>query len=150
MALSSRSIAPTAQAAFPGRNGAIAFAQRTATGDSATPSVEHTRLAVRAFRGGDARILVDCELTDGAPSGGDCSGTNYHSPSYSADGNRIVFDAGERIGLIGAGGAGLSLLSAVTGDDGDPAFAPGGGRIVFTGDEQRGHDGRLRAPTRRR
>ena len=131
-------VAPSAQAAFPGRNGAIAFAQRTATGDSVTPSVEHTRLAVRSLRGGDPRILVDCELTDGAPSGGDCSGTNYHSPSYSADGDRIVFDAGERIGLIGAGGAGLSLLSAVTGDDGDPAFAPGGGRIVFTGDNSGG------------
>jgi Tol biopolymer transport system component len=130
--------APPAHATFGGRNGAVAFAQRTATGDSVDPSVEHTRLATRHVFGTRDRILVDCQLTDGAPSGGNCTGTSYRSPSYSRDGARIVFDAGQRIGVMAADGSGLSLLPAVTADDGDPAFAPDGRRIVFSGTNDRG------------
>lgn len=37
-----------------------------------------------------------------------------------------------------ADGSGLSLQPAVTADDGDPAFAPDGRRIVFTGTNDRG------------
>jgi Tol biopolymer transport system component len=130
--------APPAYATFGGDNGAVGYAQRTATGDSVEPPVEHTRLATRHVFGTRERILVDCQLTGGAPSGGNCSGTSYRSPSYSRDGARIVFDAGERIGLMAADGSRLSLLPAVTGDDGNPAFAPDGRRIVFTGANDRG------------
>jgi Tol biopolymer transport system component len=130
--------APSAHAAFGGRNGAVAFSQRTVTGDSVEPPVEHTRLATRHVFGTHDRILVDCQLTDGAPSGGNCAGTSYRSPSYSRDGARIVFDAGERIGVMAADGSALSLLPAVTGDDGNPAFAPDGQRIAFTGTNDRG------------
>jgi Tol biopolymer transport system component len=130
--------APAAHATFAGRNGAVGFAQRTATGDSVEPPVEHTRLATRHVFGTRERILLDCELTGGVASGGDCSGTSYRSPSYSRDGTRIVFDAGERIAVMAADGSGLSLLPATTADDGDPAFAPDGRRIVFTGANERG------------
>jgi Tol biopolymer transport system component len=130
--------APPAHATFGGRNGAVAFAQRTGTGDSVDPSVEHTRLATRHVFGTRDRILVDCQLTDGAPSGGNCTGTSYRSPSYSRDGARIVFDAGQRIGVMAADGSGFSLLPAMTADDGDPAFAPDGRRIVFSGTNDRG------------
>jgi Tol biopolymer transport system component len=130
--------APPAHATFGGRNGAVAFAQRTVTGDSVDPSVEHTRLATRHVFGTRDRILVDCQLTDGAPSGGNCTGTSYRSPSYSRDGARIVFDAGQRIGVMAADGSGFSLLPAMTADDGDPAFAPDGRRIVFSGTNDRG------------
>ena len=116
--------APSAHATFGGRNGPVGFAQRTATGDSVDPLVEHTRLAARHVFGMRERILVDCQLTGGAPSGGNCNGASYRSPSYSRDGARIVFDAGERIGVMAADGSGLSLLPAVTADDGNPAFAP--------------------------
>ena len=68
--------APAAQATFPGRNGGIAFDQQTSSGDAA-PQVENTRLAVRPPGSAAARILLDCELTDGVPSGGDCTGTDY-------------------------------------------------------------------------
>jgi WD40-like Beta Propeller Repeat len=131
-------MAPPASATFGGRNGAVGYSQRTATGDSVEPPVEHTRLATRHVLGTRERILVDCQLTGGAPSGGNCSGTSYRSPSYSRDGARIVFDAGERIGVMAADGSGLSLLPAVTADDGNPAFAPDGRRIVFTGANARG------------
>jgi Tol biopolymer transport system component len=49
-----------------------------------------------------------------------------------------VFDAGERIGVMAADGSSLSLLPAVTADDGNPAFAPDGRGIVFTGTNARG------------
>jgi Tol biopolymer transport system component len=128
-----------AQATFPGGNGGIAFAQRTGTGDSEPQFVEHTRLAVLPPGRDEPRILLDCELTDGVPSGGDCTGTSYGTPSYSPDGTRIVFDAGERIGLIAADGqGGVSLLPAASADDGDPVFSPTGRRIAFTGTNDRG------------
>jgi Tol biopolymer transport system component len=131
--------ASPAVATFPGRNGAIAFAQRTGTGDSEPQFVERTRLVTNPPGRVDARILLECELTDGVPSGGDCTGTSYDTPSYSPDGGTLVFDAGERLGVIDAdGGGGVSLLGAVTADDGSPAFSPGGGRIAFTGTNDRG------------
>jgi hypothetical protein len=130
-------VAPPAQAAFPGRNGAIGYAFRNATGDSG-PLVEHVGLKARLLSREEPRTLVDCELSAGVPSGGNCTATRFLSPSYSPDGSRLVFDAGERLGAIGAGGAGLYLLSPVTSNDGDPSFAPDGKRIVFTGANDQG------------
>jgi dipeptidyl aminopeptidase/acylaminoacyl peptidase len=132
-------VVPPAQATFPGRNGAIAFAQNTGSGEpEGPPFVGHARLATSFPQSPNQRILVDCELTDDVPTGGDCRVRHFSSPSYSADGSRLVFDAFERIGAIGADGSGLTLLPGVTADDGDPAFAPGGRRIVFTGSNDRG------------
>ena len=131
-------VAPAAEATFPGSNGAIAFSQRTTSGDLVEPTVEHTRIATRHATYGGERTLVDCELTGGAPTGGNCAGTSYTSPSYSPDGGRIVLDAGERIGVMAANGSGLTLLPAVTANDGDPSFSADGRRIVFTGTNDRG------------
>jgi hypothetical protein len=137
-ALALASAAP-AQATFPGRNGGIAFGQRTGTGDSEPQFVEHIRLATNPPGPVDARIVLDCELTDGVPSGGNCTGTGYATPSYSRDGRMLVFDAGARLGVIDAdGGGGVALFPAATADDGSPAFSPDGGRIVFTGTNDRG------------
>jgi Tol biopolymer transport system component len=130
--------APAAHAAFPGKNGAIGFAHTGTGSDSEQPLVEHSSLLAKRLGGGRARTLVECELSDGVPSGGDCSGRNYRSPSYSANGNRLVFDGGTRIGLMPAGGGPVTLLPAVTSDDGDPAFSTDGRRIVFTGANDRG------------
>ena len=101
------------------------------------PFYSHVERQMHVF-GTRERILVDCQLTGGAPSGGNCSGTSYRSPSYSRDGGRMVLDAGERIGVMAADGSGLSLLPPVTADDGNPVFAPDGRRIVFTGANVRG------------
>jgi hypothetical protein len=84
------------------------------------------------------RVLVQCELTDGVPTGGDCTATSFSAPSYSRRGGRIVFDAGERLGLIDADGGNLALLPATTANDGSPAFSPDGRRIVFAGANDRG------------
>jgi WD40-like Beta Propeller Repeat len=131
-------VAPVAEATLPGRNGAIAFAQRTASGDSVDPTVEHTRIVTRRATGTRDRRLVECELTGGLPTSGNCAGPSYTSPSYSPDGGRVVFDAGERIGVMAADGSGLTLLPAVTANDGEPAFSADGRRIVFTGMNDRG------------
>lgn len=128
----------TAQATFPGSNGGIGFAQRTASGDSAPQFVEHTRLAVSAPGRPNPRVLVDCELTDGAPSGGDCTAKFHLTPSYSPNGGRIVFDAGPRLALIDADGGVPRLLEAQSENDGEPAFAPDGRRIVFTARNESG------------
>ncbi len=127
-----------AQATFGGTNGPIAFAQRSTSGDQVDPTVEQTRIVTRRATGTTDRVLLECQLTGGVPSGGNCTGTSYTSPSYSRDGSRIVFDAGERIGVMAADGSGLTLLPAVTANDGDPVFAPDGTRIAFTGTNDRG------------
>jgi hypothetical protein len=72
------------------------------------------------------------------PSGGNCTGTAYDTPSWSRDGNRIVLDTGERLAVMNADGSGLTLLPATTADDGNPAFAPRGERIVYAGTNERG------------
>src|SRR5688572_2163575 len=49
----------SAQATFAGSNGAIAFAQRTTSGDQVDPAVEHTRIVTRRATGTANRTLVD-------------------------------------------------------------------------------------------
>src|SRR5215218_2381097 len=129
--------ATPAQATFPGRNGAIAYASNGSSGGPGT--LFDTSGLYAAFPGRqDTRTVVRCELTDYVPSGGDCAATDYSSPSYSPNGRRIVFDAGERLAVIDADGSDLTLLSAVTANDGDPAFAPDGKRLAFAGSNDRG------------
>lgn len=130
-------LAPAAQAAFPGRNGAVGFVFLRSSGEG-EPQSTRAGLAARRLSMSERRELVTCELTEGQPTEGDCTARSFGSPSYSPDGRRIVFDAGERLAVINADGTGLALLPAVTSDDGDPAFAPDGRRIVFTGANDRG------------
>ena len=125
-----------AQAAFPGRNGGVAFGQRTGSGDSAPQATDHARLRVALpplERNPRTRTLLDCEIVDGVPTRGDCSGTHYGAPSYSPDGERIVFEAGDRIAIVDADGGEVAVQTAATADDGDPCFSPDGRRIAFTG-----------------
>ncbi len=132
-------LAAPAQATFPGRNGGIAFGLRTSDGDH-VPVTDHARLEFlrQPLARDRTRSLIDCVMTDGVPRGGDCTGTNYAAPSYSADGERIVFEAGNRVAIIDADGGAAVLQPAATTDDGDPCFSPDGKRIAFTGANDQG------------
>jgi Tol biopolymer transport system component len=123
--------AAPAQATFPGRNGAIGFVQNGSSGGPGT--IYDTRGLYRApaRRHADTRLLVQCRLTDLVPQ--NCTITDFRSPSWSPDGRRLVFDAGAQLAVVNGAGPGLRLLSAVTSNDGDPAFSPNGKRIIFTG-----------------
>jgi dipeptidyl aminopeptidase/acylaminoacyl peptidase len=132
--------AAPAQATFPGRNGGIAFGQHTESGDPDPVITEHSRLlvALPPFSRERTRTLLDCQTTDGVPSGGECTATNPRSPSYSRNGEKIVFDAGERLAIIDADGGAAALQPAATADDGDPCFSPDGKRIAFSGANDHG------------
>src|SRR5919107_1456631 len=122
-ALALVALAAPAQAAFPGRNGAIAFSH---SGNSGGPGPQTSRSGLAMVPAGarDVRDLIVCERNEeGERTGGDCTVTSFGNPSYSADGRLIVFDAGTRIAVFNADGTGLRLLPAATADDGDPAFA---------------------------
>jgi Tol biopolymer transport system component len=134
-------VAVPAHASFPGRNGGIAFAEHSSSGDFDPQLTQHAGivLALRPFgEGGRTRTLVDCERTDGVPTGGNCAGTDYRSPSYSSDGKWIVFDTGARLAVMDANGGNFTLLPAATTDDGQPSFSPDGQQIVFTGASDHG------------
>lgn len=119
------------------RNGAIAYASSASSGGPGT--LFDTRGLYAALPGRQRPAALHlCKLTDEVPD--NCAISRYSSPSYSPNGRRIVFDAGARLAVIGADGSGLTLLPAVTADDGDPAFAPDGKRIVFSGTNERGTD----------
>lgn len=120
--------APVASAAFPGRNGRIAFAESAsgAEGDLVR-SIGDIRPSASGLR-----TLRGCSQEQGLPDQGDCS-IEYGAPAYSPDGDRIVFDAGVRLALMRSDGTDFSLLPRRTADDGEPAFAPSGRRLVFTG-----------------
>jgi hypothetical protein len=125
-------VATPAQATFPGRNGVLAFGQNGSSGGPGTFYDTHGLYAVAPrWPAGQQRTLLECKFTDFVPQG--CAIQDFSSPSYSASGRWLVFDAGTQIGLVRADGTGLRLLPAVTANDGDPAFAPDGRRIVFTG-----------------
>jgi Tol biopolymer transport system component len=139
LALTAAVGAVPAHATFPGRNGAIAYISNGINGDR-SPIVD-TRSIEVAPRGGRAEphTLIECEVTDGVPSGGNCDADTYFSdPSYSADGRRVVFDTGDRLAVIDSDGSDFTLLPGTTANDGNPAFSPNGERIAFTGTNDRG------------
>ena len=107
-------LTPAAWGAFPGRDGRIAFTTDVGAKETITTMEPD---------GSDVRYLTS-------------AGTHASSPSWSADGKRIVFQrAGPGypdIYVMRANGSGVRRL---TSDphwwDVDPSFSPGGRRIVF-------------------
>ena len=128
LTLAALASATPAQATFPGANGRIAAA---AEGDVFRAII--TLPAMGSGRGRNVRFLRDCQLTEsGEPDSGDCS-IRYRSPSWAPGGRRLAFDSGAAIALVNSDRSGYRALSTVTSDDGEPAYAPGGSALAFTG-----------------
>jgi TolB protein len=130
--------AAPAGATFPGRNGAIAYVQDSGTDELDPQAVDRHALMVQPPGGAAARTLFECVLSYDVPTSGGCSIVHVESPAYSPDGRLIAFDAGRRIAIVSASGGPVTLLPAVSDDDGHPAFVPGGRRIAFTATNNRG------------
>jgi TolB protein len=137
--------ASSVHAAFPGRNGAIAYGwSRVAPQDS-----EHTRYAagismVTSDRS-EPRSPVGCEevvASDTYPPPRTCTLDSFSSPAFSPEGTRVAFDAGASIALVALDGASVAhRLLAHSDDDGEPAFSPNGRQLAFSaGTDVSGHD----------
>jgi Tol biopolymer transport system component len=122
-------VAVPASASSAPRNGAIAYYQSTGGPEADSPE---TRSLLIQRPGGEPRVVVRCQLVTDVPTGGDCTARQFSSPSWSPDGRTLVFDAGRQIGVVAAAGGPVRLLPAVSSDDGDPVFEPGGKLIYFT------------------
>jgi Tol biopolymer transport system component len=129
--------ASPAAATFPGRNGPIAYflGASSATEDGGDSSAN---LVVQRPSADNERVLLSCATPGDAVEPPPCPVSGFYSPTYSPDGDRIVFDAGKQLAVVGAGGRNLQVLSAATTEDRDPAFTPNGKRIVFTGRDEHG------------
>jgi Tol biopolymer transport system component len=118
-------LASPAHAAFPGKNGRIAFTvgprdrgeQLSSTIETVLPNGEGRR-----------RVLGTC------PAGG-CFET---FPDWSPSGRRLAFGLrgglSEGLAIVRANGTGLRELPQLTGPYGAPAWAPSGRRLVFPGE----------------
>jgi Tol biopolymer transport system component len=126
---------PAAHAAFPGRNGSIAYvhssyATEGEEGEGPGTSVR-SLMAGRLFTS-ERFTLRSCTTIDDVPQDSTCPGS-YDSPAYSPTGDFLLVDAGDRLALLESDGSGFRLLPRQTTNDGGPAWAPDGRRFVFTG-----------------
>ena len=127
--------APAAHGAFPGRNGYIAYVHTSHVtegedGEGASTSVRSLMVG-RMFRW-ERFTLRACTTVDEAPQDLACA-SSYDSPAYSPTGRLLLVDAGDRLALLESDGSDFRLLPQQTTNDGAPAWAPDGGRFVFTG-----------------
>lgn len=140
----------SAEAAFPGLNGKIAFNRITSsspvvaapTGGSGgfgawSASSGATRVTPRGFSGQVSQIWT--VNPDGSSAANiSMNGFFDESPNWSADGTRIAFDRVDfqnetvQVWVMNADGSGQQDLSNSTTEDSQPAWSPDGTRIAYT------------------
>jgi len=128
-------LAPAAHAAFPGRNGFIAYvhtSHATEGEDGEGPSTSVRSLMVGRMFGSERFTLRSCATVNEVPQDSACPGA-YDSPAYSPTGAFLLVDAGDQLAMLDSDGSNFRLLPQQTTNDGAPAWAPDGMRFVFTG-----------------
>jgi TolB protein len=103
---------PTADAAFPGRDGLIAF-----VADGNVRGLSGRGIAVIRPDGSGLRLLTRSR--------------HDRHPAWSADGTRLVFDRRGDVYGVRANGTQLRRLTRGSATDTEPTWSPGGGRIAF-------------------
>ena len=119
---------PAAQAAFPGKNGRIAFSREVRAPSGSEYETESLVLQTVSPTGRGRRTLATCPA-------GRCLDSQ---PAWSPDGKSLLFhylsaDGTGGIGAVGAGGFGLRRLQLLTLQDSQPAWSPDGGSCAFAG-----------------
>ncbi len=122
-----------ALAAFPGRNGAIVYGYDGWDDGYDGEDLYQVERGIYVERLWHRRRLVGCHEIGPYTEPSLCDRRTYSAPAVSPDGALVAFDAGASLGVVGIDGRGLRLLPARTADDGQPAFAPTGTQLVFTG-----------------
>ncbi len=120
MAVAALALAPVAGAADPGRNGSVAYPETFNNG-----SVE-TESAINSIPQSSA---VNCQGTNSDGSD-NCDIGRF---GYSPNGKQIVAARSGQLAMLDSHGGDVQLLKALTSDDEQPAFLPGGQTIVFAG-----------------
>ena len=126
--------APAADAAFPGRNGQIAYVHSAYSSpeDGEGPNTSTIALMAGPLRGSNRLTLRSCTTIDDVAQDPACA-SSFTSPAYSPRGDLLAVDAGTQLAILASDGSGFRLLPRQTTDDGEPAWSPDGRRIVFTG-----------------
>jgi hypothetical protein len=143
-------VAPSADAAFPGKNGRIAFEQNSGIslvnpdGSVETPLTPADGSHQPAFSADGSRIAFrgpGFQVWSMNSDGSDKTQLTEHSsaidhPAFSPDGERIVFvsglnTAGTHIWVMDADGSNETQLTTTVDNRGNPSFSPDGTQIVY-------------------
>ncbi len=132
LALTLGAAAPSADAAFPRRDGQVVYSWFSFSETEAGPPTTY-EYAIRAVGplGGTPTTLRGCTTVTGRPDVGDCS-IRYRSPTVSPDGRRVAFATGRSLALMRIDGSSFELLPAHSAYDGEPAFSPDGKRLAYS------------------
>lgn len=131
-----------ARAAFPGRDGEIAFnyfSQRISptNGDQQDQGLAAARIGRRSSDLRSCHATYAGEFGGSDSSSGDCS-ISYGKPAFSPDGSVIAFSTSAQIALMEPNGHNFRLLPRQTTADANPVFSPHGGRLLFEGGRSTG------------